>query len=97
MSAYYRHGDRVPTEVLCARMQELVAATVEGRHGEFTMRIPAELDRDADLVLSEAAKRLRELEACLAEALPEWEATYYGDELPDHWSTRARHLLGKVT
>ena len=36
---------------------------------EFTMRVPAELDRDPDLVLSQAAKRIRDLESQLDEAV----------------------------
>lgn len=65
MSNNYKHGDRVPSEVLCARLDELADAVTQGAAGvnrEFTMRVPAELDRDADLVLSGAARRIRELE-----------------------------------
>jgi hypothetical protein len=35
--------------------------------GEFTMRVPAECDRDADLVLAEAARRLEQADARVAE------------------------------
>jgi len=61
MSNKYKHGDRVPTEVLCARLDQLATAVTKGRDGinrEFYMSIPAELDHDADLVISEASKRL---------------------------------------
>lgn len=62
MSTIYRESKDVPTNVLCDRLDELARAVTQGREAkeqEFTMRVPAELDRDADLVLSEAAKRLR--------------------------------------
>lgn len=65
MSNKYKHGDKVPSGVLCTRLDELAQAVTEGRPGierEFYMRIPAELDQDADLVLSAAARRIRELE-----------------------------------
>lgn len=55
MSNKYKHGDEVPSDVLCKRLDELSDAVTRGRDAinlEFTMRIPAELDRDADLVLS---------------------------------------------
>ncbi len=64
MSTKYKKADEVPTETICARLDELANAVTKGRiatEGEFSMRVPAELDRDADLVLSEAAKRLRSL------------------------------------
>ena len=66
MSNQYKYGDRVPTDVLARRLDELSRAVTDGKEAvslEFTMRIPAELDRDADLVLQESAKRLRELES----------------------------------
>ncbi len=65
MSNKYKHGDRVPSDVICARLDVLSDAVTKGRAGierEFYMSIPAQLDHDADLVLSEAAKRIRELE-----------------------------------
>lgn len=75
MSNKYKHGDRVPSEVLCARLKELVKAITAGDNGqslqrEFTMRVPAELDRDADCVLSEAANRIEELELLTQETSP---------------------------
>ena len=39
----------------------------ESQSREFTMRIPAECDRDADLVLSEAAHRIEQLRARVAD------------------------------
>ena len=62
MSTKYKHGDIVPTEVLAARLHELahvVTAGPDAVRREFVMRVPAELDYDADLVLSQAAARLR--------------------------------------
>jgi len=59
----------VPSETICKRLDELAHAITMGSESverEFTMRIPAELDRDADLVISEAARRIRELEAQLS-------------------------------
>ena len=75
MSTKYKLGYYVPTEVLCKRMRELVIAITAGDSGismkrEFTMRIPAELDRDADLVIGEAARRLIKQESKI-EALQE--------------------------
>jgi len=70
MSTKYGATDRVPTEVLAARLDELSIAVTQGKEAvsrEFTMRIPAEMDRDADLVLSAAAKRLLELEQKMKE------------------------------
>jgi len=64
MSRKYDIGDRIPNEVLASRLDELSDALTkrgEDWQREFTMRIPAELDRDADLVMAEAAKRLREM------------------------------------
>lgn len=65
MSNKYKHGDRVPTDVLAARLDELSKAVTKGREEvarTFTMRVPAELDHCPDLVLSAAATRLTELE-----------------------------------
>ncbi len=67
MSTKYKDGDHVPTEVLCNRIEEIVKhITDPGLRpyllNQFDMRIPAELDRDADLVLSTVARRLQETE-----------------------------------
>lgn len=64
MSTQYQHSRDVPTNVLADRLDELSSAVTKGQAGmhEFYMRIPAELDHDADLVLAEAARRLRQLQ-----------------------------------
>lgn len=72
MSNKYKHGEKVPSQVLANRMDELAQAVTKGKDAvnrEFTMRVPAELDRDADLVLSAAAKRLIDLEQQTQELL----------------------------
>lgn len=52
------------TDVLCARLRVLAQAVADGRVGsEFSMRVPAEPDRDADIVLSRAAKAIEDLTA----------------------------------
>ena len=53
-----------PLERLVGRLRELAAAVTQGRESvarEFTMRVPAEPERDADLVLSTAADMLDRL------------------------------------
>lgn len=67
MSTKYNKGADVPTETLIKRLSELSVAcgSKELMEREFTRRIPAELDRDADLVLSIAADRIAELEGKL--------------------------------
>ena len=62
MSRKYKEPKDVPNDVLCERLKELAKA-VQDRDAisrEYTMRIPAEVDRDADIVLTEAARRLRQ-------------------------------------
>ena len=69
MTTTYTTGDYIPTEVLCQRLIELATAVTKGQptiRREFTMRVPAERDHDADLVLVEAATRIIELETRLA-------------------------------
>lgn len=66
MSTLYQSSKDVPTEVLAARLNELADVVAQKRDrigAEFTMRIPAECDRDADLVMSESAVRLEALQA----------------------------------
>lgn len=58
MSTQYKESKEVPTTVLIARLKELAKAVANGDKHELTMLVPAELDRDADLVLMEAARRL---------------------------------------
>ena len=54
---------------LCARLRELSYAVTRGRDGmrEFDMRVPAEPERDADLVLSRAATLIEQQAARIAE------------------------------
>ncbi len=62
MSERYRDRKDIPNSVLADRLDALSDAVTKGREAvarEFTMRVPAENDRDADLVLSEAADRIR--------------------------------------
>lgn len=69
MSTKYKNSKDVPNEILAKRLEELsdaIIARMSKNPGpferEFTCRIPAECDRDADLVLSEAASRLVRLD-----------------------------------
>jgi chlorite dismutase len=48
---------------LIERLEQLSDAVAKRRMNEFTMSIPAELERDADIVLSTAASRIAALEA----------------------------------
>lgn len=64
MSKKYKDGSDVPNVVLADRLKELSSVVSNNRdrmESEFTMRIPAEVDRDADLVLMEASRRLRNI------------------------------------
>jgi hypothetical protein len=70
MSTNYQSTKEVPLDAIIARLRELSDAIIRGRDAqadEFTMRIPAECDRDADLVLSEAANRLNAMQARVAD------------------------------
>jgi len=62
MSNKYKDGDTVPNSVLANRLDELAQAVVDRNMSQFVMRIPAELDYCPDLVMSAAAKRLREIQ-----------------------------------
>lgn len=68
MSRKYKEGDYIPSEVLAKRLDELSNAVANGNLEEFSMRVPVELDRDADVVLAEAAKRIRQQTEWLDEA-----------------------------
>jgi len=60
MSRQYKINKEVPTDVLARRLDELSDyITKHDMPSEFSMRIPAEVDHDADLVLAECARRLR--------------------------------------
>lgn len=91
MSHKFGLRDHVPTETLIVRLEELSDAVTQGREAvsrEFTMRVPAECDRDADLVLAAAAKRLREMHALLVR---------YRDETPlGHQPHMIAHLADAV-
>jgi hypothetical protein len=50
-----------PHERLVGRLRQLVMAVAEQRWSEFDRRVPAEPDRDADLVLFRAAQELDRL------------------------------------
>ena len=58
MSTIYKNSQDVPTSVLIERLKELAEAVAKGNRDELIMRIPAEVDRDADIVIAEAARRL---------------------------------------
>lgn len=69
MSRRYDDPGEVPQDVLVKRLRELSSAVSSRQPGktipeEFTMRIPAEVDRDADIVLCEAAIRLEDTTYC---------------------------------
>ena len=56
----------VPTDKLSARLSELSKAIVDRDVNELTMCIPARPDRDADIVLAEAARRLLEFDEIIS-------------------------------
>jgi len=77
MSKKYREYGSVPTDVLANRLLQLSAAVGKSSFemlSEYTRRIPAELDRDADLVLSQSARRMTELEVKLKKVTAERDA-----------------------
>lgn len=96
MSTKYRNSRDVPLDTIITRLEELSDAVIGGRESqgrEFTMRIPAECDRDADLVIGEAAVRLVALQAeneALRARVAEYEALT--DELDA--TTRRCYLSG---
>lgn len=62
MSTKYKRSKDIPLSTLANRLDELGTAVAEGRINEtFIMRVPAELDYDPDLVMSEASVRLQKL------------------------------------
>ena len=70
MSTKYKHPKEVPLQVIVARLRELATVITKGRDSqerEFTMSIPAECDRDADIVINEAANRIGALQSQVAE------------------------------
>jgi hypothetical protein len=82
MTTKYKHSKDVPTSALVARLRELSDAVTkrESQEHEFTMRVPAEADRDADLVLSEAANRLEQKQGFVSNEPFAWA---YVSEGPD--------------
>lgn len=66
MSSKYKDSRDVPTDVICDRLRELVKAITDDNgkqwYTAFYMSIPAQVDRDADIVMSEAARRLEAME-----------------------------------
>lgn len=66
MTTKYQNSRDVPLDTIIARLRELADAVTGGsksQEREFTMRIPAECDRDADLVIDEAARRLADIQS----------------------------------
>lgn len=62
MSTQYKKMEEVPTAALADRLMELSRFVAANDFSDFSMRVPAELDRDADVVMSGAALRLLQLE-----------------------------------
>ena len=61
---------------LIARLRVIANAIADGNYSELTMRIPAEPDRDADIVVMRSALALESLEqqnAELVAALKDWD------------------------
>ena len=70
MSIKYKSSKEVPLEAIISRLRELSDAITDKKTvtaNEFTMRIPAECDRDADLILYESANRLSEFKERITE------------------------------
>jgi len=68
MSTKYQSTKDVPIDAIILRLHELSDAIIAGKpasENELTMRIPAECDRDADLVIGEAAVRLNNQKSLL--------------------------------
>jgi len=64
MSRKYKNPSEVPTEEICKRLDEIVESICQGNESilkTFTMRIPAEVDYDPDIVISEASERLQSI------------------------------------
>lgn len=95
MSTNYKESDKIPTSVLCARLDELSTAVTKGRDGinrEFLMSIPAELDRDADLVISESSRRLMStIWISVEDRLPE-----NGDQVLGYYTTDVGDYEGQA-
>lgn len=61
MSLRYQRSEDVPNGVLAARLDYLAGKVGIIDFGRLEMRVPAEVDQDADLVMAEAARRLRKI------------------------------------
>lgn len=71
MTTYYKKSSDVPSKILCDRLTVLASAVTDGPVAisrEFGMRIPCEVDYDADMILAEAGERIKELELKLIKA-----------------------------
>ena len=91
MSKLHQHGKDVPTSTLANRLRELSAAVANGYTSgpEFYLNSPAEFDRDADLVLAEAARRLVQFSNAGSEA-------QRLDEAFDSFSVEVAQLVASV-
>ncbi|NOR27540.1 MAG: hypothetical protein GQ540_03310 [Lutibacter sp.] len=90
MSIKYKIGKDVPSEVLTSRLDELSSAITKGKVGierEFYMRVPAEVDHDADLVIAEASRRIAELENELSKYRKKIKYNLKGFELTEPYNT----------
>jgi hypothetical protein len=83
MSNIYKTAGDVPNEVLAKRLIELGHLVGEQNFRDFTMSVPAELDRDADLVLSMAGHRLLTQQKRIAELEAQSQWVSVEDRLPD--------------
>ena len=91
MSRKYKHEDKVPSEALCTRLDQLSTAVTKGRESilrEFVMRIPAEMDHDADIVLSLASQRIAALEQQVAELQEAQRWVPVSERLPEEGAGR---------
>lgn len=103
MSRQYASSDEVPNEVLAARLRELVDFITkpskrddERLPTEFYMRIPAEVDHDADLVMSEAARRLVAPSASAPVEVTEEMVERLAKHMAKEESTRCKTLEGAL-
>ena len=82
---------------LADRLSALATAVTKRDWSEFTMRIPADPKRDADLVLSEAARRLRAIEAAPAPDDEEKIVQVSGFGVENTSSTQCNYMLVGLT
>lgn len=57
MSTQYKEFSEVPTSILASRLAQIGEQLTKGNFSDLSMSIPAQLDRDADLVLTNAGKQ----------------------------------------